>query len=249
MRELYKAKPDREIIHAHGHVLTPGEVASRSLVEEHIVIKVDRLANALLDLGDRLSSLAAGVEIETSAEEIVGLSRGDIQANGWLHYPELARLAQVAPLSMTQQAFLSRCKSIHELWQRIPNAVVRRLMMAAGHQGKDTKGLQSLRLLQALTNHLERLNAEGESSAGFGSEPVAEDLNRRNANLAALFLNNDLRIADAHDAGGVFGSLEAIGFDIGGLNDGYGRALDHVIDGVSSAFGYINDQLSQLLDR
>ena len=48
---------------------------------------------------------------DRQAEEIVGLSRTEITANGWLHYPQLTRLAQVAPLDMTEQAFLSRCKT------------------------------------------------------------------------------------------------------------------------------------------
>ena len=75
------------------------------------------------------------------------------------------------------------------------------------------------------------------------------DLTARNAALAAHFVNNDLRIADAHDAGGVLEGLEALGFDTAAVNQGYGRALDHVFDGVIEGFAYLNSELRELLER
>ena len=96
---------------------------------------------------------------------------------------------------------------------------------------------------------MERLNAEGEQVDAYGAETEQADLTARNASLAPLFANNDLRIADAHDTGGVLRSLEALGFDAAGLNQGYGRALDHVFDGVIGAFSHLNAELAKLLER
>lgn len=250
MRELYKPKPDREIIHAHAFALNPSQVGAFNLDEEHIVSKIDRLVTQLLDLGDVLSALSSVLSIQpTTAGEIVRLSRKELRENGWLHYPELSRLAQVAPLAMTEQAFLSRCKSIHELWQRLPNGLLRNLLERAGHARKDIKDLGSLKLMQALLNVVERLNAAGEQVDAFGSNPEPDDLTDRNAALAALFVNNDLRIADAHNAGDVLGGLEALGFDTAAINRGYGRALDHVLDGVIDGFARLNSELRKLLER
>lgn len=67
--------------------------------------------------------------------------------------------------------------------------------------------------------------------------------------LAPLFVNNDLRIADAHDAGETLSNLESLGFDIPFVNEGYGRALDHVFDGVISAFSHINSEVNAILRR
>lgn len=249
IRELYKPKPDREIVHAHAFAVDPMQVAAFDQAEEHIVAKTDRFVAQLLELGDGLSTLCNDLGIQSTAEEIVGLSRLEFGKNGWLHYPELSRLAQVAPLSMSEQAFLSKCKSIHELWQRIPNGLLRDLHVKAGHARKDVKDLASLKLMQALSNIVERLNSDGEQVDAFGSNPEPDDLTARNAAFAALFVNNDLRIADAHDAGGVLSKLETIGFDTAAVNQGYGRALDHVFDGVIDGFAHLNFELRKLLQR
>lgn len=249
MRELYEPKPDREIVHAHGFALSTAQVQAFDQAEEHIAAKTDRFVTQLLELGEGLVALADHLGIQSNAADLVGISRDELRRNGWLHYPVLSRLAQVAPLSMTEQAFLSRCKSIHELWQRVPNRLLRDLIEKSGHSRKDIKDLGSLKLLQALSNILERLNANGETVDAFASNPEPGELTTRNAALAALFVNNDLRIADAHDAGGVLKRLESLGFDTAAVNQGYGRALDHVFDGVIAALKHFNDELRSLLRR
>ena len=249
MRELYKPKPDREIIHAHDHVLDFAKVVEFDRDEEHIVSKTQRLLDQLLDLGDHLEALGAAIGELKLADEIVGFSRAEFNANGWLNYPELRHLAQMAPLTMTEQAFLSRCKNIHELWQRIPNGFLRNLIARAGHISSSIKDLRSLKLLQALLNIVERLNADGERVDAFGSGASPDDLTPQNSALAALFVNYDLRIADAHDTGGVLRCLQDLGFAVAAVNQGYGRALDHVIDCVIKAFSHLNTELDKLLRR
>ena len=145
MRELYKAKPDRGMLHAHAHVLTPAKAGEFDEAEEHVVSKTSRLASELLRFGDVFSTIGQYFGNDRQAEEIVGLSRTEITANGWLHYPQLTRLAQVAPLDMTEQAFLSRCKNIYELWQPIPNAFLRELLIHAGHAAAAIKEFGSLK--------------------------------------------------------------------------------------------------------
>ncbi|MCY4388804.1 MAG: hypothetical protein OXC18_17065 [Desulfurellaceae bacterium] len=121
--------------------------------------------------------------------------------------------------------------------------------MSAGHTRLDIKTLGSLKLLQALLNIVERLNAEGERVDAFGADAEPGDLTTQNSALATLFVNNEFRIADAHDAGGVLRGLETLGFDTAALNQGYGRALDHVFDGVINAFSHLNTELVELLNR
>jgi hypothetical protein len=249
LREVYKGVYDREIIRAHAHVLTAAKAAEFDHNEEHVVAKTARLANQLLDLGDNLAALAAAVGLPQSADKIVDLSREAIRKNQWRDYPALTRLAQVAPLTMTEQAFLARCKSIHEFWQRIPNSFLKDLLEKSGQKRDDVKPLASAKLLQGLTNTLERLNKNGERADAFEGSADPLDLTDRNASVAALFKTNDLRIADAHNAGGALKHLEDMGFDIAGVNQGYGRALDHVFDSVINAFQQVNDQLDALLNR
>lgn len=248
MRELYKPKPDREIVHARSFAVDPADLAHADLNEEHVVAKVQRLLDMLLRLGDGLSALGATVGLNKSAVELTGFDRAEVVANGWLAYPALSRLAQVAPLDMSQQMFLARCKSLHEVWQRIPNGYLKSLLERAGCPRAAVRDLGSLKLLQALLNIIERLNAHEEASDAFASGTEPEGWNDRSEAMASLFLNNDLRIADAHEAvEQCLTALQRLGFDTANVNAGYGRALDFVMDGVINALGTVASAIETLL--
>lgn len=250
MRELYKPKPDREIVHARTFALAAADLAHIDLEEEHIVAKVQRLLDVLLSLGNGLSALGAVVGLNKTAAELVGFDSAEVAANGWLAYPILGRLAQVAPLDMTQQAFLARCKTLHEVWQRVPNGYLKSLLERAGCPRAAVKDLASIKLLQALLNIVERLNVDEEASDAFASGREPEGWGERNLAMAPLFLNNDLRIADAHETvDECLVTLRDLGFDTANVNAGYGRALDFVLDGVISALGTVAASLEKLLER
>ncbi|MGZ4995197.1 MAG: hypothetical protein ACXV79_13660 [Methylobacter sp.] len=248
MRELYKPKPDREIVHARSFAVDPADLTHVDLNEEHVAAKVQRLLDVLLRLGDDLSALGATAGLNKSAAELTGFDRAEVAANGWLAYPALSRLAQVAPLDMTQQMFLARCKSLHEVWQCVPNGYLKSLLEHAGCPRVAVKDLGSLKLLQALLNVIEKLNAHEEASDAFISGKEPEGWNDRNEAMAPLFLNNDLRIADAHETvAKCLETLQRLGFDTANVNAGYGRALDFVMDGVITSLGTVATAIENLL--
>jgi hypothetical protein len=250
LRELYKPKPEQEILHAHSFALDPAVAAQFSEDEEHIVSKTQRLLDALLALGDNLVRLGVAVGQNKTVEELVGFSANEIKDNGWLHYPQLSRLAQVAPLSMSEQDFLGRCKSLHEIWQKVPNGFLKRILEVAGCPKKSVSELGSMKLLQALLNILEGLDAHDEDVSAFTSADEPDGWKSSNDGLAALFVANDLRIADAHETfANALPRLQDLGFDTASLQQGYGRALDFVMDGVIDAFAKINAPLGRVLAR
>lgn len=250
IRELYKPKPDREILHAHAFAITPEEAQARGFEGEHVASKTSRLLVQLLNLGDNLAKVGQGAGLSKTSVDWVGFDRAKLDYYGWAAYGQLGRLAQVAPLQMTQQAFLARCKSLHEIWQRVPDGLVRQVLVAAGVPLKEAKELKSLKLMQALLNIAQRLDAEQEGlGMMFGKEPPVGWADRNEA-MAALFLNNDLRIADAHEAfDHALSTLAKMGFEVASLNVGYGKALDFVFDGVIEAFELINQTLGRILAR
>ena len=249
--DLYKAIPAREVLHAHQFALSPEEITHLDINKEHIVAKTQRLLDQMLALGDNLSRLGAAVGIQNKAENISGFSRAKLEYEGWDAYPKLARLAQVAPLDMSQQTFLSRCKSLHEIWQRIPDGFLKQLLRKAGCPEEDVKELKSIKLLECLLNMLQSLNANQETPDSFPNNSEPETWNEENDVVTPLSLNNKLRIADAHDkpAGEIISILESLGLDTASLNDGYGRALDIVYDSVIRVFFALNNELVTLLNR
>ncbi|KXF92253.1 hypothetical protein [Phaeobacter inhibens] len=250
LRELYKGKPDREIVWAHSHSVAQAVVDQTNLEEEHIVAKVQRFLDALLDFADGIAWLAGELGSDgLSSEELIGISREELRAERWLPYPKLSRLAQVAPLDMTEQQFLSRCKEIHELWQRLPNGVIRKIVDQAGHDSKQYKGFGSLKLLQVLANVLDRLNSNHEEVSNFDAGHQDAEVTCRNSRLGPLFLTADLRNADAHIGGSISQTLSDFGFDITQTNSGYGKALDYVFDRNIESFRYIASEINALRKR
>lgn len=250
IRELYKGVIDREIVHAHQYALNDAQRAHLDLKEEHIVSKTNRLVEQLLALGDQLQALGGTLGISLAAHEWVGLSKAEVDAEGWAAYPQLRRLAHVAPLDMAEQAFLSRCKTLHEILQKIPDGCLRRLVLAAGAPKDKVSKLGSLKLLQALLNVAQHLDGQKEDVHAWSSGIAGEAWEQRNPAMAALFLNNELRIADAHEAiAKGLQALQAMGFDTASLNKGHGRALDFVLDSVINSITAINDKLRSLLSR
>jgi hypothetical protein len=107
-----------------------------------------------------------------------------------------------------------------------------------------------LKLLQALLNIVAQLNVNEDARDAFQSDEEPEGWDQRNAAMAPLFLNNDLRIADAHETmEDCLQTLQDLGFDTANINQGYGRALDFVMDGVIAAFGTVNDEIARLMTR
>jgi hypothetical protein len=151
---------------------------------------------------------------------------------------------------MTQQAFLARCKSLHEVWQRVPNGYLRALLEKAGCPRAAVKDLGTIKLLQALTNIVQQLNAHEEAVGAFSSLRERDGWNDRNDAMAPLFLNNDLRIADAHESvNQCLETLRTMGFDTAHVNDGYGLAFDFVMDGVVGALNVCNTAARRLLEH
>ena len=250
MRELYKPKPDREILRAYEFALSPDEVGHLDLAEEHIASKTKRLLDQLLRLGDNLSRIGTYVGLENPSEEIIGLSRHRLQANGWMDYPKLSRLAQAAPVDMTQQEFLARCKRVHEDWQVIPDGIVKTILKKSGCPSADVQDLGLIKLLQALTNIVQQLDRDHDTVNSFPSSRERENWASRNEALAPLFLTYDLRIADAHESeSNCLATLRKMGFEIAQLNEGYGYALDHVMDSVISSFEVFNSAAERVLER
>lgn len=250
MRELYKPKPDREILHAFAYAVDPKSLAHLDLNEEHVVAKTQRLLDSILRLGDTLSLLGTTIGQNRSAEELTGFNCIDLAKNGWSKYPVLTRLAQVVPLEMSQQMFLSRCKCLHEVWQRIPNGYIKSLLEFAGCPKSAIKDWGSLKLLQALLNITQRLNLDEERIDAFISNNEPEGWNTRNRVMAPLFLNNELRIADAHESiEKCLHTLEQLGFDIANINSGYGKAFDFVMDSVINAIETIAASIENLQQR
>lgn len=250
LRDLHKGVPDAEVVRAHAYAL-PRDLWSQRTGGEHVVAKVDRLVAVLLDLADHLARLSGLTDPPAAATEIFRLDRREVRANGWGSDATLKRLSQVVPLDMDEQAFLARCKVLHERLQVIPKGVIKRILRLMGISSAKVKDLGSFKLIQAAATVLEDINRNLETVPdSLPSDVEPEGWDQPNAHLAALFVLNDLRIADAHVVPGeTLRELERLGFDIAGVNGGYGLAFDFVLDHVIGSLGHVEWELRAFVER
>lgn len=104
--------------------------------------------------------------------------------------------------------------------------------------------------MEALLNIFHELDSQKEAAHLFRSTHERNGWSSKNRLLAPIFLTNDLRIADAHEATGkTLRALKDMGFDTASLSTGYGRALDFVFDAYIGALEAINAPLNRILDR
>ncbi len=248
MRELYKPKPDREILHARAHVMEFAVASAIDTSEPHILVRVDRIVRSLLRLAEGLGTLGCRLRVDIDPASVFAIARQKIQADGWRPYPEIRRLARVAPREMSQGEFLTRCKALNELIQRVPLKPLRRLLIQCGCGAEDLKELRSLNLLQSLFTLLQAISARGDDWTGLTGLANELDWRKQNPSMAAIFQLNDLRNAEAHENfDKVRRALEALGFDTALLNEGYGLALDLVFDRCADVFETFCTELGRVL--
>lgn len=249
--ELYKGVPSKEVVHAHNYAISEIEAKTHELSQEHIASKSYRLLGEVITLGENLSKMSQEIcESIIPPENFVEFEKTVFDNEGINSYPIFRKLAQVAPLDMYEQDFLSRCKTLHEIIGRFKPGSLKKLMIPMGCTNKELSQLRGLKLIQGISNILKKLNTDFEGASSLVNSAQEIDWKKTNEDMAFFFINNDLRIADAHEnIGESIGALEKLGFDSRTIVDGYGTALDYLLDGVINTFRIINKNAKEILNR
>lgn len=248
--ELYKNVPDEEIFHVYQYALTNTETKQFNLAEEHIVKKTERF---LLQLCKLTTNLAEIERILTSSYNPYSFSEyiiDNYKNEGFRAFPILARLYQVAPIYMYEQDFLSRCKTINEILMRLKPGSIKSLLAKMGVDRKQINDFKTLKLLQVLLNLMETLDNDHESKETLIGYSIDFNVLESNPKMAPLFINNDLRNAEAHESvGEALEHLKKLGFDSSSVQDGYGKALDFMFDKIIDTLDTLNRHIENILNR
>jgi len=249
VKDIYKGVPDSQILHAHKYVMSIDEARGYDANEEHMPSKVKRFVDVFLCLGDMLSRLGSSVKIDCSGADIIQIDKYVLRDSGMSAYPIICKLAHVVPLEMTQQEFLARCKILHEIISRINEGFLNSLVQCAGCKPHSISKFRSLKLLQVVLNIVADLNRRGKEVSAFMSDDEPDNWKENNSKLAAIFINNDLRIVDAHMTNECLQKLQRLGFDTASVNSGYGKAMDFIMDSVIKSLEFLVSQIIILLKR
>lgn len=246
--ELYRGVPEKEIYHVFDYAKDQKLIDSCAFDAEHIVSKTFRFAKELANLNDNLVSLGRVLDINLSSSDVSEYNNTEMHDEGIRNYPVLQKLSQVASINMQEQDFLARCKTINEIINKIKTGSLKKLIIAMGVDVKVVDKLQTLRLLQAILNLTEAIVEQNEDKSALKHANEIAKFNQLNSNLSALFINNDLRNCEAHEAvGKSMEHLYKLGFDSATLTSGYSHALDFLFDKIIENLEYFNRTLRKAL--
>lgn len=218
---------------------------------ENIAAKTVRFKNAFLLFGDNLSKLLYILTPKNIlAENIIRMSKKDLEYKGWYSNERLFKMAKVAPLNMTQDDFLSRCKTVNELFNQIPIGPLREIVLSTGINSDDIKNFKSIKLLHGIKNILDYLVSNHLKVSDFKGYPEELKWAEENPSTLVLFVFNDLRQIDAHDkSDNPLNEIKKLGFDISICRQGYGKVLDFMYDCIIDSLHDFNQQCKYLLEN
>ncbi len=248
--ELYSGIPIRELEYLSNFAISKTEISSEQFESESIVSKTFRFLDEILNLGDNLEKVSSALFQESiAANDFVGFARLEYEEKGINAFPVFRKLSKVASEKIGEHDFLSRCKTINEIINKIKVGPLRRILREAGCGRDEVSKFRILRLIQAFMNVVSNLNESAEKISAFRGSAECFDWNSRNIELAFLFVNNDLRVIDAHEKEGAKELLESLEYETAKLNSGYADALDFLFDGVISSLKVVNQAIEKMLQR
>lgn len=248
--ELYRAIPEQEVYHVFGYAIKPSIANTFDFEQENIVLKSHRLLKQLISLGENLVTLGSKFDFTISTSDVSPFNRAEYENEGFRDIHIFQKLSQVAPENMFEQDFLSRCKTLNEIINLIKPGTLKKLLKALGIPSNKVSNLKTLKLLQALLNITQIANDQNEDCESLKHIINEIDWNQSNSDMAAMFINNDLRNAEAHEAvNKSMDSLSKLGFDSASLQSGYATALDFVSDRVIGSIEKLNTNLTTFIDN
>lgn len=216
---------------------------------ENIAAKTVRFKDAFLLFGDNLSKILSILTTQNiPAEDLIRVSKKNLDYYGWHSDDSLFKMAKVAPLNMSQDDFLSRCKTVNELFNKIPTGSLREIILSTGINSNDIKGFGSIKLLHGIKNILDHLITNHLKISDFKDYPEELKWSEENPSTLGLFILNNLRQIDAHDKSeNPLDKMEKLGFDRSICRQGYGKALDFMYDRIIDSLQDFNQCCENLL--
>ena len=208
--------------------------------KRNIGIRVREVINGYLTYMKAIEDICDVAGLSSTADEIGGLSESEINYKGWWTFPELGRLGNVAPLTMTYQQFLARCKDIFALFEGLKSDPLRSLLRRLSIP-KDQIKEEGLKLSAFLCQLATIAKKEHWGLIGDAEEVVKNwDKDARLDFYKPIFALNGLRLADAHalsvgDPTAQASNLKVFDIEPDKFKTGWGLALDRVYDEIAKS--------------
>jgi hypothetical protein len=200
LRKLYEGAQFFVIKHYCDYAVKESSVPvpKNDAEKRNIGIRAREVINSYLTYLKAIEEICDAAGLSATADEIGGLSESEINYKGWWTFPELGRLGNVAPLTMTYRQFLARSKDIFAVFEGLKSGPLRSLLRKLGIP-KDQIKEEGLKLSAFLCQLATIAKKEHWGLIGDAEEVVKNwDQDARLDFYKPIFALNGLRLADAH---------------------------------------------------
>ena len=242
LRKLYEGAQFSVIKHYWGYAVKENSVEEpkNDAEKRNIGIRAREVVYGYLTYMKAIEDICDASGLSFTAAEIGGLSQSEIDHKGWWTFPELGRLGNVAPLTMTYQQFLARCKNIFAMFEGLKSGPLRSLLRTLGIPKEQIKE-EGLKLSAFLCQLATIAKKEHWSLIDDAEEVVKKwDKDARLDFYKPIFALNGLRLADAHvlsvdDSTAQVSNFKAFDIEPDKFKTGWGLALDCVYDEIAKS--------------
>jgi hypothetical protein len=242
LRKLYEGAQFSVIKHYREYAVKESSVPvpKNDAEERNIGIRAREVIDGYLTYIKAIEEICDAAGLSSTADEIGGLSESEINYKGWWTFPKLGRLGNVAPLAMSYQQFLARCKDVFAVFEGLTSGPLRSLLRTLGIP-KDQVKEEGLKLSAFLCQLATIAKKEHWGLISDREEVVKNwDKDARLDFYKPIFALNGLRLADAHamavgDPTAQASSLKVFNIEPDKFKTGWGLALDRVYDDIAKS--------------
>jgi hypothetical protein len=239
LKKLYEGCPLEVVRHWHSHAVDPpkgdiDELASAA----NVATRAHRIAYSVAALGESLSSVLMQIlKRNVPPEDIVGLSKQQMNYRGWWLEPTIGSVAHHIPLDMTRDQFLSRCAALDQfVVEAVQESHVRAIATWLDTSIEKDDSTKSIELLARILR-MARVAIQSGLKFGRDSQQIITRISEQVAHtgLPCLGTLHSLRIAKSHrgttkDVTRIRKALAFLQIDEKSTAPGWGHVLDALMD-------------------
>ena len=254
IKKIYEGCPPSIIRHIHRHSVseTVAVAQQRIFGNVNIGVRAEKLINAFENMGLELANICDSFELPFEDSDIIGLSKKDVDYNGWWTLDSLKPLGYRVSQNISRDQFLQRCKDVYQLFEGFKEKSLRRLLLKMGMDKEKIKDFKSFKLF-ATVMQLCSIALESGLDLVEDHEAIIARWNKdiRLEELTFLFALADLRNSAAHISSEekVKAALKVYGIEPESMSAGWGTGVDQIYDKLTENLVKIVEMLQESKDH
>ena len=222
---------------------------SKKYGTDNIGIRAERLIYSFINLVERIIDLSSLLKISIDTNDIIGISRDEIDYYGWWRIERYKRLGNVSPVEMTFNEFMDRIMLLDQISESIKPGRIKNILESL-NTPEISKCIHNLKSLKLLSTLIQLADISAQQSLPL-TRPLHKeiishfDCNKTITCISPTFAIHDLRNIHGHSGTKKYDSdldhyLSYLEINRKEMIKGWGTALDNAYDHLADSFNQMS---------